>query len=151
MNLNHSLRIALGSATILLLVLSAGAAGAEWKATYLPTLEISRIQGEIDIDGVLDDSGWKNAAIATDFAEHQPGDQVQPPFRTVVHVAYDDKNLYVAFECFDPDPSRIRASFTRRDQIFADDNVLVAIDPFGDATRAYEIGCNPYGIQTDLL
>ncbi|RLA57260.1 MAG: hypothetical protein DRR04_13120, partial [Gammaproteobacteria bacterium] len=90
-------------------------------------------------------------AIATNFAEHQPGDQVQPPFRTVVHVAYDDRNLYVAFECFDNDPSQIRALFARRDQIFADDNVLVTIDPFGDATRAYEIGCNPYGIQGDLL
>ena len=133
------------------MILAAGAAHAEWQATYLPTLEIPRAQGEIEIDGVLDDPGWRSAAVATNFAEHQPGDQVQPPFRTVVHVTYDDRNLYVAFECFDEDPSQIRASFARRDQIFADDNVLVAIDPFGDATRAYEIGCNPYGIQGDLL
>ena len=32
-----------------------------------------------------------------------------------LHVAYDDHNLYVAFECFDEDPSQIRASFARRD------------------------------------
>jgi hypothetical protein len=142
---------ALAATTIILVILAASAAHAEWQATYRPTLEISRVQGEIEIDGVLDDTGWRSAAIATNFAEHQPGDQVQPPFRTVVHVAYDDRNLYVAFECFDNDPSQIRALFARRDQIFADDNVLVTIDPFGDATRAYEIGCNPYGIQGDLL
>jgi len=134
-----------------LLVCAASVAQAQWQATYLPTLDISRVQGEIEIDGILDDNGWRTAAVATNFAEHQPGDQVQPPFRTVVRVTFDDRNLYVAFECFDEDPSQIRTSFTRRDQIFADDNVLVAIDPFGDATRAYEIGCNPYGIQCDLL
>ena len=142
---------ALAATIIVFVTLAAAAAHAEWEATYLPTLQVSRVQGEIEIDGVLDDTGWPNAAVATDFAEHQPGDQVQPPFRTVVYVAYDDRNLYVAFKCFDQDPSQIRASFARRDQIFADDNVLVAIDPFGDATRAYEIGCNPYGIQCDLL
>jgi hypothetical protein len=134
-----------------LVILVAGEACAEWRATYLPTLETPRRQGVIEIDGVLDDAGWRTAAVATNFAEHQPGDQVQPPFRTVVHVAYDERNLYLAFRCFDEDPQQIRASFARRDQIFADDNVLVAIDPFGDATRAYEIGCNPYGIQCDLL
>ena len=134
-----------------LLIMAANVAHAEWETTYLPTLGIPRIEGGIEIDGVLDDTGWPTAAIATNFAEHSPGDQVQPPFRTVVHVAYDDHNLYVAFQCFDEDPSQIRASFSRRDQIFADDNVLIAIDPFGDATRAYEIGCNPYGIQCDLL
>ncbi|MCP4572803.1 MAG: carbohydrate binding family 9 domain-containing protein [bacterium] len=132
-------------------VLGAGSAMAQWQATYLPTLDISRVQGEIEIDGLVDDAGWRTAAIATHFAEHQPGDQIQPPFRTVVRVAYDDRNLYVAFECFDEDPSQIRASFTRRDQINADDNVLIAIDTFGDAMSAYEIGCNPYGIQTDFL
>ena len=115
-----------------LLALMTGSAHAQWRATYLPTLEISRVQGEIDIDGAIDDPGWRAAAVATDFAEHSPGDQVQPPFRTVVYVTYDDRNFYVAFDCFDDDPSRIRASFCRRDKISPDDNVIIA-----DLTETY--------------
>jgi len=122
-----------------------------WRATYLPELEIHRATADIKIDGRLDDPGWQDAAMATHFAEHQPGDQVQPPFQTEVRICYDDKNLYVSFHCWDDDPSEIRASFCRRDQIFSDDNVIVAIDTFGDATKAYELCVNPYGIQGDLL
>ncbi len=137
--------------TICLLVLPANDAHAQWQATYQPTLEISRVQGEITIDGIIDDEGWQTAAVATHFAEHQPGDQVQPPFRTVVYVTYDDTNFYVAYDCFDDNPGQIRASFCRRDQVGQDDNVIIAIDTFGDATRGYEIGVNPYGIQADYL
>ena len=43
---------------------------------------------------------------ATDFAEHQPGDQVQPPVDTYAMMSYDDDFLYVAFMCYD-DPAEI--------------------------------------------
>lgn len=122
-----------------------------WQPTFLPELTIERASGPIQIDGRLDDAGWQQAATVGHFAEHQPGDQVEPPFATQVFVTYDEHNLYVAFLCQDDDPSQIRASFCRRDQIFSDDNVCVIIDTFGDATQAYEFNVNPYGIQGDLL
>jgi len=125
--------------------------GSPWHPTYRPELDIDRATGSIDIDGRLNEAAWDDAAVVTHFAEHQPGDQVQPPFATEVYVTYDDHNLYVAFVCADDDPESIRASFCRRDKIFADDNALVAIDTFGDATSAYEFMVNPYGIQGDLL
>jgi len=139
-----------------ILIAAAGAAAAAppppdaWRATRLPTLEIARAPGPIVLDGRLDDPGWRGAPVATHFAEHNPGDQVQPPFRTEAWMTYDDENLYVAFHCYD-DPAAVRASFCKRDNIFQDDVVFLCLDTFGNGTTGYEIAVNPYGIQGDLF
>ena len=122
----------------------------DWVATYHPTLEISRTVGEIEIDGELDDPGWAGQPRARHFAEHNPGDQVQPPVATRAMMAYDDDHLYVAYVCHD-DPALVRASFCERDRIWSDDYIITAIDTYADQSWAYEIACNPLGIQGDLL
>ncbi len=61
-------------ATIVALAVPAAAADdnepASYTPVYHPKLEIARINGEIRIDGVLDDPGWRTAAKATNFAAH---------------------------------------------------------------------------------
>jgi hypothetical protein len=117
---------------------------------YHPELTISRAAGRIDIDGELGDEGWRGAARADNFAEHNPGDQIKPAVDTEVLITYDDNNLYVAWLCYD-NPDEVRASFCERDNIFSDDYVILCLDTYGDATLAYEIASNPYGIPGDLL
>jgi hypothetical protein len=131
---------------------SASAAGQEkpYAPVYRPELKISRAAGPIKIDGDLSDAGWRGAAKAANFAEHSPGNQTKPAVDTEVLIAYDDKNLYVAWMCYD-DPAEVRASFCERDKIFSDDYVILMIDTYGEATHAYEIAVNPYGIPGDLL
>ncbi|NIP44715.1 MAG: carbohydrate binding family 9 domain-containing protein, partial [candidate division Zixibacteria bacterium] len=116
----------------------------------MPEIEIPRASGEIKIDGNLDDPGWKSAAYIDRFHEHFPGDQTEPPVDTRVYVTYNDDYFYVAFVCED-DPSTIRATFGERDNVGWDDNVIIAIDTYGDAAWAYELGANVYGIQQDAL
>ncbi len=117
---------------------------------YHPELTIRRAPGEIRIDGELGDEGWNGAAKADNFSEHSPGDQTKPAVDTEVLVTYDDSNLYIAWICYD-DPSQVRASFCERDRIFSDDYVILCLDMYGEATHAYEIAANPYGIPGDLL
>jgi len=136
-------------AAAMILAASAGLARAEFVPVYHPELTVARTAGPIEIDGRLDDVGWRDAALADNFAEHSPGDQVQPPVATEAYIAYDDENLYVAFVCHD-DPAEIRASLCPRDRIFQDDNVFICLDTFGAAANAYEFVVNPYGIQGDL-
>jgi hypothetical protein len=125
-------------------------AAEEWKPVYHPKATITRAAGEIRIDAVLDDPGWQGATRIGGFAEHNPGDQTKPEVDTEVLIAYDDINLYVAWICYD-DPAEVRASFCERDNIFSDDYVILTIDPYGEASFAYEISANPYGIPGDLL
>jgi hypothetical protein len=129
---------------------AAALADGEYVPVYHPSLEISRATGPIEIDGDINDAGWLGAAKAHNFAEHNPGDQTKPEVDTEVLITYDDDKLYVAWLCYD-NPNEVRASFCERDDIFQDDYVILLLDPFGDATFAYEISANPYGIPGDLL
>ncbi|MFC1475362.1 DUF5916 domain-containing protein, partial [Candidatus Zixiibacteriota bacterium] len=98
----------------------------------------------------LKDSGWQSAAKADNFAEHTPGDQTKPPVETEAFITYDDDNLYVAMICYD-DPATIRASYCERERVGADDNICLLIDTYADASWAYELNVNPYGIQADAI
>ncbi|HEX6930056.1 MAG TPA: DUF5916 domain-containing protein, partial [Gammaproteobacteria bacterium] len=66
-------------------------------------------------------------------------------------ITHDDRNLYVAFIAHDPDPERIRAHLSDRDDMFQDDFVGVVLDTFNDERRAFEFFVNPLGVQGDLF
>jgi hypothetical protein len=134
---------------VLLLILVAITAHADFVPVYHPEMTVTRAAGAIAVDGRLGDAGWQGAARADNFAEHSPGDQIEPPVDTEAFITYDDDNVYVAFVCYD-EPSTIRASLCPRDKIFQDDNIIFCVDTFGDAANAYEFAVNPYGIQGDL-
>lgn len=120
-----------------------------YQPTFRPTLAVTKAAGAIVIDGDLGDAGWRETIRAGGFAEHFPGDQTEPPVKTEAMLTYDDRYLYAAFVCHD-DPKTLRATYTERDNIFSDDNVVLLLDTYGDAAWAYEFTVNPYGIQGDV-
>ena len=104
----------------------------------------------IQVDGALEDF-WFSSTQFSNFAEFQPNYNVPANVPTEGYVTLDDKNLYVAFICYDPEIANLRASITDRDHIYQDDFVGVVIDTYGDKQRAYEFFANPRGIQGDML
>ena len=100
------------------------------------------------IDGKPDEEAWKAAAVFKDFYQTSPGDNIAPSKPTEVLMMYDEKNLYVAFKCWD-DKDKIRASVAKRDNVYGEDNVRMWIDTYNDQRRAYVLGFNPFGIQQD--
>jgi hypothetical protein len=85
------------------------------------------------------------------FIAREPADGAQPTQDTDVYLAYDDRNLYAVFMCWDKEPDKIRARMTRREDIFSDDSAEIMIDTFDDARRGYAFAANPLGIQWDAL
>jgi len=120
------------------------------KPVFHPSLKISKTTKPIKIDGKIDDAGWSSAQHITNFVERHPGENLEPQVATEAYITYDNSNIYIAFVCHD-DPSKVRATMCQRDRFSSDDNVVVLIDPYGDATRAYEFFVNPYGVQKDAL
>ncbi len=104
-----------------------------------------------EIDGILDDAIWKNAAMEKDFITYNPtyGDIL--PQKTLIWMAYDSKNLYFAFKCLDTEPNKIKTSITKRDNIFNDDWIGFSLDALGNKQSAYDFFVNPNGIQGDIL
>lgn len=100
------------------------------------------------IDGKLDDEVWKQAVVLKDFLQTNPGDNIAPSKPTEMMMGYDARTFYMAFHCYD-EPDKVRASMTKRDEIFNEDNVRIYLDTFNDQRRAYLVGFNPFGVQAD--
>lgn len=115
-----------------------------------PSVNLPEIAGSINIDGSLDDPGWKDAAVVKTFYEISRTDNGAPPVKTTGMLAYDDRYLYVALQCDDPDPAQIRAPFVERDGVSQDQDFAgVFLDARGDQRSALELFVNPRGIQSD--
>ena len=112
---------------------------------------VPRTTEALTLDGAIAETLWEQALMLPLRYEVQPGENIDPPVRTEMLIAYDDLNLYVGFRCHDDDPSAIRARFTDRDSMFSDDFVGIVLDTFNDERRAFEFFANPLGVQADML
>jgi hypothetical protein len=104
------------------------------------------------IDGTLDDASWQLPPVPTgEFLSYNPlhGDPV--PQKTTVWMTYDADYLYFAFKCDDPDPSGIKTSVTRRDNIWQDDWVGLSLDALGTGQQSYHMMVNASGVQLDMI
>ena len=102
----------------------------------------------IGIDGVLDDDGWKLAKWAGDFIEWEPDENTPPSQQTKFKIVYDKKFLYVAFRCYDTEPSKIEKRLARRDN-FAGDGVAILIDSYHDKQNAFVFIVTAAGVKVD--
>src|SRR5688572_13280004 len=83
-----------------------------------PRLEPVRATTPPTIDGVLDDAVWQGATLPlTEWLSYNPLNGERMAQETEVRAAYDDRYLYFAFRCLDPDPGKIRSNISRRDNI----------------------------------
>jgi len=115
-------------------------------------IEIPKLSEVPLIDGILDDSTWMDKALKIEgFLQMSPKEKGEPSERTVAYIGYDEDNLYMAFRCYDSQPSRIRASVTNRDQSFEDDWVMIMLDTYNEKQRAFGFMINPLGVQIDFL
>lgn len=115
-------------------------------------IRISRASGPITVDGDLGDAGWGGAALVETFYETNPGDNLPPKVRTLGRLAYDEKFLYVALECDDPEPKKIRAPFSQRDVLGGDtDYGGIILDTRNDGRTAILFLANPRGVQYDAV
>lgn len=112
---------------------------------------VPRVSSALKIDGVLDEDIWNEALTLELKYEVRPGENVPPPVRTEVLLAYSESHFYAAFRAYDPEPWKIRARICDRDRLYDDDWVALVIDTFNDKRRMFDFFCNPLGIQGDMI
>ena len=135
----------------LLAASASSAAQTTARAEYVPGGRIPLLQGDIAIDGKLDEAAWEGALVQEVAYDIQPGDNTPAPVRTIVRLGYTSDALYVAFHALDEKPREILAHLRDRDAAFSDDWVGVFLDTFDDQRRGYELIVNPLGVQGDLI
>jgi len=96
------------------------------------------------IDGVLTDEVWK-AADTAELRGSFDGRPVQR--RTAAKLLYDDANLYVGFDCEDPDVWG--TLYKRDDPIYNQEVVEIFIDANADGKTYNELEVSPHNVIFD--
>ena len=121
-------------------------------AAERPRIEPVRITRPPVIDGVLDDEAWQAPPLALgDWITYNPLSGEKLAQRTEIHAGYDDRSLYFAFRCVDPEPDKVRSTLSRRDRMWSDDWVGLSLDSVGNGQSSYDMFVNPAGVQGDVL
>jgi hypothetical protein len=103
-----------------------------------------------EIDGDISDAVWAKATVIDDFRQRQPDPGGMPTERTVLHVMYDENNIYFAVYAYDSEPDRLVIRAMARDgQIFTGDNVQIMLDPNGTRRNFYAFTIGPSGGRWD--
>jgi hypothetical protein len=132
-----------------LLLLQDPVAGTIVQGKGSPTASIPRIEASVQIDGKLDEPVWTQATRLTGFWQYQPVDGRPAEEETEVLVWYAPDAIHFGIIAHDRNPNAIRATVADRDNIDADDHVVLDIDTFHDRRRAFFFGVNPLGAQSD--
>ena len=121
---------------------------ATWARGAVRSVAVVRTDTAPVIDGKLDEACWQRADVTTDFTDYRS--ERLAVEQTFVRVLYDDENLYIAFECLEPDPNRIVAIERKYDQsLWEEDTVSVRVDTFHDHRCAYIFTANTLGTRFD--
>jgi hypothetical protein len=121
-----------------------------------PVAQAAERQGEVAIDGRLDDAAWAAATPITNFVQQSPDEGKAPSQRTEIRILYDAGALYIAARMYDSLGAKgVRSALARRDQVMNGDNSLTSdhiafvFDTFRDKNSRTWFELNPDGVKGD--
>jgi len=119
------------------------------KTIALQPLNIPYVEGEITVDGELDEALWLNAFEVDLNIVNNPWDNLPSPVKTTAKLIENGEFLYVSFIALDPEPNKIQGFLTDRDNAWFHDLVGIKLDTHNNRRLNYEFFVNPYGVQND--
>ncbi|MGI9550556.1 MAG: DUF5916 domain-containing protein [Aurantibacter sp.] len=135
-----------------LILISLSVAVWSQQSESLRSLHVSRTDGQIHLDGQLDEPAWQQAGWTSDFSQYFPSDTSLAEGQSEILMTYDDENLYVAVICHSLGERQYMTPSLRRDyRGGGTDGINLLFDTFNDNTNAFMFGLNPYGVQREGL
>ena len=114
----------------------------------VPAIVCHRAEGKVEIDGHLTEPCWRRAAWATGFSLLGSGEPARA--QTLFAVLYDDRRLYVAVECMEPNTEGLVVRHRERDsQVWLDDAVEIFVDPRHSHRSYFQFVVNAAGAKFD--
>lgn len=136
--------------TVLIMIAHTGIAGNAGD-TVIPKkrYDTKRLTGKIiTLDGIPDEDAWNLVEWAGDFIQNQPNEGKSPSQPTRFKILYDNKFLYVAYDCIDSTPNLIEKRMARRDD-FPGDFVEINIDSYHDLRTGFSFTTSVSGVRGD--
>ena len=107
-----------------------------------------RLDDSIDVDGVLTEPAWSQAAVLSGFTRYAPVDGAAADNATDVLVWYSPTAIHFGIRAAAP-PGTVRATLADRDRIQSDDHIIIFLGTYNDGRQALVFGVNPLGVQLD--
>lgn len=139
-------------ARVLLLVAVGLPAYAQDAGQSTKSLAVPSLEGEIQIDGQLDEALWSQARLIQDLHQVFPQEYATPSEQTRIRMFYTSDALYVGATMLESDPTEITDRVLRQGQSLGGDDVFaVILDPYLDRRNGYRFEVNPNGVRWEGL
>jgi hypothetical protein len=121
-----------------------------------PVAQATLRQGEVIVDGRLDETAWAAATPITELIQAVPDEAKPPSQKTEIRILYDAGAIYIGARMFDSLGAKgVRSALARRDQVMNGDNNLTSdkisfvFDTFRDKNSRTWFELNPDGVKGD--
>lgn len=115
-----------------------------------PVAAVRKLPAGLKTPAAVSEAVWKQPVSIPRF-EYYWFDYL-PSQQTQVRLAYDDRNLYVAFRCFEEQMGKLSTKQTVRDSsVWKDDSVSVMLDVARSRKDFVTLSANAAGTQTDQM
>lgn len=112
-------------------------------------LALTRLSGEIAVDGKLDDAAWDKIEPLP-LVTQTPVFGEPPSEKSEVMVTYDENYLYLGGKLFDSDPQGIMDNSKKRDAMIGNTDWFgIILDTYNDNQNALAFLTNPNGLRFD--
>lgn len=124
-------------------------APAGWAGSALPPVAMVRKLSAYEIRDGAAHAIWERSAAAAGFVLLKV-DRPTATQRTEVRLAYDDRNLYIGFKCFESQMAKLKAEYKKPDDyVWRDDSTTVLLDPSKGGEQSYHMSVNVAGTKFD--
>ena len=116
------------------------------------TVRAVRIDTPLRIDGRLDEDFYSATEPNTNLIQTEPSPGQAFTEKTEFWIAYDLRNFYIVWRCWESQPERIVGTELRRDSnliVSANDNVAFGLDTFRDRRNSVIFVVGPDGGRVD--
>ena len=126
--------------------------GASQQAFAEKSIDAANVnEGEINVDGRLDEAAWQTAQMGGDFTQYFPADDIPEQLPTRFKILLSDTHLYVGIQAAkapgEPVVNSLRHDYDGR----SNDHITFMIDTFSNGDTGYFFGVTPLGVQREGL
>ena len=128
-----------------------GFASAQNKIIEKRNIIIKKSPAPIKIDGILNDSAWKTAAVADKFTDFQPTPFTpeRPGNETKVYFLYNNEGISIGGYLHEKTKDSIASELTGRDGFGNNDFIGIIFDTYQDKQNGFEYFLSPLNEQYD--
>ncbi|WP_298507668.1 DUF5916 domain-containing protein [uncultured Kordia sp.] len=114
------------------------------------SIQIHKVSSPITIDGIADETDWKQYAEIGNFTQTRPDNGKPSARKTEIAVLYDESYLYVLGIMHVESKDEISSQLSARDNTGNADIFALQIDPFGETREGYDFTITAANVQTDI-